>query len=80
MGELVNLQEYRELKNAKENEIIDQEIRILKQEIEIIFSEMEDDYAPMMFCEGYKDLIPLMSHITSTLDGYYNSEKTDEEG
>ena len=80
MGDLVSFQEYKDLKEAKENEIIDQEIRILKQEIERIFSEMQDDYAPTMFYEGYKDIMPLMSYITSTLNGYYDSENIDEEG
>jgi hypothetical protein len=80
MGELINLQEYKDLKEEKENDILDQEIKILKQEIEIMLDEMKDDYAPMMFYDGYKDLMPIMSRITSTLNGYYNSEKIDEEG
>jgi hypothetical protein len=45
-----------------------------------MLDEMKDDYAPMMFYDGYKDLMPIMSRITSTLNGYYNSEKIDEEG
>ena len=70
MGELIDFQEYVRQKSEREEREIAEDISRLKAEIKEILDEMESPDAPYIFHSGYEELIPVMSQIQTTLDGY----------
>jgi dsDNA-specific endonuclease/ATPase MutS2 len=70
VGELIDFQEYVRQKSEREEREIAEDISRLKAEIKEILDEMESPDAPYIFHSGYEELIPVMSQIQTTLDGY----------
>jgi hypothetical protein len=72
MGELIDFQEYVRQKSEREEREIADDIDRLKAEIKEILDEMESPEAPFLYHSGYEELIPALSQIQTTLDGYVN--------
>ena len=70
MGELIDFQEYVRQKSEREEREIAEDIDRLKAEIKEILDEMESPDAPFLYHAGYEELIPALSQIQTTLDGY----------
>ena len=70
MGELIDFQEYVRQKSEREEREIAEDIYRLNAEIKEILDEMESPDAPYLYHSGYEELIPVMSQIQTTLDGY----------
>ena len=81
MGELVDLAEWKKKKDEEEVREIQEDIEHLHSELKQLISEMESDVGPYFYTEDWIKMLPQLSHISHTLDGYadWEIEYTGEE-
>lgn len=70
MGELIDFQEYVKQKAEREEREIADDIARLQKEVQQILDEMEGPDAEFIYNPGYEELIPVISQVQTTLDGY----------
>ena len=70
MGELIDFQEYVKQKAEREEREIADDIARLQKEVQQILDEMEGPAAEFIYNPGYEELIPVISQVQTTLDGY----------
>ena len=79
MGEIVDLKKYREKIEEAENKKIHEDISRLKAEIDEIVSEMESPWADQVYYSEYIAMLPHLSSLSTTLDGYSWSRSDDSD-
>jgi len=70
VGEIVDLEKYRKKIEEDENEEIHKDISRLKIELDEIISEMESPWADQVYYSEYIAMLPHLSTLSTTLDGY----------
>ena len=79
MGEIVDLEKYRKKIEEDENEEIHKDISRLKIELDEIISEMESPWADQVYYSEYIAMLPHLSALSTTLDGYSWSRSDDSD-
>jgi hypothetical protein len=70
VGEIVDLEKYRKKIEEAENKEIHEDISRLKAEIDEIIYDMESPWADQVYYSEYIDMLPHLSTLSTTLDGY----------
>jgi len=77
LAEIIDLQEYREKKEAAEHQEIVDDIRRLQIELRSMTEEMDSDAGPYLYQQEWLDQLPILMYIDTMLDGYYDIQNDD---